>query len=128
MDAIEKYGDPLEVIIIEHETDNIGGSYRIKVVYPDFYMNCWGYSRDISGYNIGSIVITSDRLAFTRDRIKVGDSKSKILHCYRYYGKISESEYGYGYVDGSMRTIQTFIEFTYDENDCVETIELYIPW
>lgn len=65
---------------------------------------------------------------FMQDKIKVGDSKEKVIKLYRYYDGIDGLDEGYGYIDGSMLTGQTWIEFSYDENDCVSTIEVYSPY
>ena len=124
-----KFGEPLQIKEIEK---NDGKSF-IKATYNGFYLKYYkSGNNDINESEVGSIVITDNNLSFTRDKIKVGDKRDKILHSYRYYKKIQESEleegYDHGYVDGSMLTGQTFIEFAYDENDRVKYILIYEPF
>jgi hypothetical protein len=125
--VVTEFGHPIR---LEEVVESEG--FRTLAVYENFSV---GYQKDSADAELSGsspvlfIVVTSDRLSFTRDKIRVGDTKERVLHNIRYYTAIAadslDEGYSHGYIDGSFLQDRTWVEFAYDSEERIERIRLF---
>ena len=127
--TVRIYGDPLS---ISKEFTGSKGSIvnpnRYRVLYNYDGFSIIFFTDDGINYSYLGFVLTSEN-RWLRWDVHVGSSREQVVQAYR--GRIpctEDGERGNGYFDTRHRSLfETYVQFTYDENDIVTSIRCYLP-
>ena len=129
---LKTYGEPQSLCEYDHPSNP--DCVCMDAAYPGFTVHLVGErDLDIGERHAVYTIVTTDEISFTHMRFHVGDTRTHILYCSRYYtghvkAKELEPGFSWGYIDGSGLTMWTFVEFQFDASDRASAILLYNPW
>ena len=124
--TVRIYGEPLSISYEFAGDRSHPNTYRMLYNYDEFSIIFSTHNR--VNYSYLGFVLTSEN-RWLRWDVHVGSSREQVVQAYR--GRIpctEDGERGNGYFDTRHRSLfETYVQFTYDENDIVTSIRCYLP-